>query len=277
MKRSVPKILARVFYAVFTVLFSGLLIALFCGEGQLGYRFWALIPLTVLFLVTAVLIFERCKNAEALLSKKFPWIVVFSAVGMVSVQICLGLLLRFVPAWDLDAIYSGAIRWAETGRFADDSSYFQYFPNNLGGLTLLYLAFRPLHLLGGTDYFAAAVVFNSALLTSSMLLTVWAAKTQFGVPGGMFALLLFVASLPFYVLGAVFYTDALSMFPSVTAAGWWWSFRIGDAPRWNRNALRLRSICSGCAAVLGTKKRSSCSVCWSNRSLCWKTESAAAV
>lgn len=63
--------------------------------------------------------------------------------------------LRFTPSFDLDAIYGGAIQWVETGSFSGYYDYFDWFPNNLGGLCLFYFVFK-IGRFFGTDYFAMA-------------------------------------------------------------------------------------------------------------------------
>lgn len=138
---------------------------------------------------------------------------------LLAAQIGIGLSMRYVPAWDLDAIYGGAIEWVETSTFSSYTEYFQYFPNNLGGLLFYAALFKPVQLLGGTDYFAAAVVANSVLITGTAALTVWIASKWYGASGALWALAAIGLYAPVYFMGAVFYTDTLSMiFPVAVLA-----------------------------------------------------------
>ncbi len=210
MERTASRILTRIFYAMFAAIFTVLVAALILGNvfHQWG---WSRIPLTALFLGALAWVFYLCKRYEAVLEKHYGWILTVVLTVMLILQIVIGSALRFTPAWDLDAIYSGAIQWAETGSFSSYYEYYQYFPNNLGGMALLYLFFKPAQLVGISDYFMVAVTANSVLLVGTILITSLAGKLLFGTRGGVFVLFLFVAALPFYFMGAVFYTDTLSM------------------------------------------------------------------
>lgn len=125
-----------------------------------------------------------------------------------------GFLLRFTPSFDLDAVYGGAVQWLEDGSFSDYYEYYGYFPNNLGAMTVLHLVFSLAARVGVSDFFAVGIVFNSALLTATALVTSLTCKKLRGSVGGVLALVLFALCLPFWFMGAAFYTDSLSvLFP----------------------------------------------------------------
>lgn len=125
-----------------------------------------------------------------------------------------GFLLRFTPSFDLDAVYGGAVQWIEEGSFSDYYEYYGYFPNNLGAMTILHFVFSLAALVDVTDFFAVGVVFNSALLTATALVTSLTCRRLRGSVGGVMALVLFALCLPFWFMGAAFYTDSLSvLFP----------------------------------------------------------------
>ncbi|MDD2503576.1 MAG: glycosyltransferase family 39 protein [Clostridia bacterium] len=96
-----------------------------------------------------------------------------------------------------------------------DKNYFYYFPNNFGGMTILYIAFRIASWIGFTDYYAIAM--NGLLATLAILLTILICKNLFGVNKSIWVLSLFLLSPSFYTFAPVFYTDSLSLiFPVLT-------------------------------------------------------------
>lgn len=211
MRRTASEKLFCAVTALFAFCFTVLTAMLLLCNVQQRYDIVPLTLMTAAALAGVPAVYFLCKRWERALERYYVQILCTVLAFFAAVQITAGLALRFTPAWDLDAIYGGAVQWAETGSFTKYEEYYQYFPNNLGGMTLLYLFFRPAYLLGATDYFAAAVVLNAVLLTGSALFASLAARVHFGNSGAVFILFLFAACLPFYFMGAVFYTDALSM------------------------------------------------------------------
>lgn len=118
--------------------------------------------------------------------------------------------LRFTPAFDLDAIFGGAIQWVQTGTFADYYDYFDWFPNNLGGLCFLYLLFKAFgHI--STDYFLIAALANEVLILLTYTFISLTAAKLYGKMYGVLALMISGMILPFQVMPDAFYTDSLSM------------------------------------------------------------------
>ncbi|MCM1126749.1 MAG: DUF2142 domain-containing protein [Lachnospiraceae bacterium] len=118
--------------------------------------------------------------------------------------------LRFTPIYDLDAIYGGAIQWVETGSFSNYYDYFYWFPNNLGGLCLLYFVFRIGSFLGA-DYFVMAAGANEIILLVTLALISLTTKKLWGSKCGMLAMGLSICMLPLLFMADAFYTDSLSI------------------------------------------------------------------
>ncbi len=182
------------------------------------------IPLVFMSLEIALLTlsFHMLKKHTVFIKKAYPFIIVFSISLLFILNVRLGYMLRFEPIFDLGAIYTGAKEWATTGNFLDymDPSvgynYFYYFPHNLGGMMLLFVAFKVAAFFGATDYFAVAMITNALLATATVLLVVLICKRLFGIPQSIMALVLVLLSPPFYMIAPVFYTDSLSMvFPAL--------------------------------------------------------------
>lgn len=122
-----------------------------------------------------------------------------------------GIVLRFTPAFDMDAIYGGAIQWLQEGSFTDYYEYFGYFPNNLGAMGFLYFFFRLASVFGITDFFLVGIVINSILIVAAVGVISWICKKLLGGAAGVFSLAAVLLCLPFFFMGAAFYTDSLSL------------------------------------------------------------------
>ena len=153
--------------------------------------------------------------------------------------------LRFTPSFDLDAIYGGAIQWVETGNFSDYYDYFDWFPNNLGGLCLFYLIFK-IGSFFGTDYFVMAAGINEIILLSTFALISLTAKKMWGSKSGILALLLLGCMMPLLFMTDAFYTDSLSIvFP---IGLFYLALKIEECDR--QHLIKL-CIFSGIAAAIG--------------------------
>lgn len=207
----------RIFLGVFSLIFGWIFLHSLLLNKSYGYS-----PLYSLGICAASLVFWVCLFR---LLQKFPdfWrrhsmkICLLVMAVTAGIQIAVGLYMRYVPSYDLDAIYGGGIAWAQTGDIRLNEyymAYFHMFPNNLGALSLFRCIFGICGVLGVQDYFAAAVVLNVALVQGAVFCTFRIVRRLLGHTKAVFSLLLFCIFLPFYAMGAVFYTDLLSvLFP----------------------------------------------------------------
>ncbi|MBO4962723.1 MAG: glycosyltransferase family 39 protein [Clostridia bacterium] len=149
--------------------------------------------------------------------KYFYFILGGCALTYFIVHIVVIKLLQFDPAWDLKAIYAGAIKWVETGTFDGlngsnlHNDYFYIFPNNLGGMVFLAFIFKIANLLGLHNYFWIASIFNSFLICNTIVLASLIAKNILGKKAGIVTLCCFMLMPAFYFMAPVFYTDSLSI------------------------------------------------------------------
>lgn len=207
----IEKGITGTFYVIFLFLFTFLTLGVLFGN--IGYEYNLLLLFTIVFLCatfSAAIFYLIRKYAERLVKYETILLILFLSVFFV-VQLYLGYRLRFDSAFDFAAVYRGAVQWVETGSFRDYYEYYQYFPNNLGAMTFLFVFFKAGRFFGFTNYFMLGVVLNSILLSFTMLCSYLAAKKIAGSAGGFLCLYFFLISPPFYILGAAFYTDSLSM------------------------------------------------------------------
>jgi hypothetical protein len=208
--KNISVALRRGFYALFTITFGWVLInSIF--RSQHGLNGALLLFLTAAFTALFALFFN------ALRRRPEPSSVACAAVltGFIAVTagmlLVIGLRLRYTPAFDLDAIFGGGRDWVLTGSFDRYQEYFAMFITNLGGLFLFRCVFSVYSLFGGNDFFAAALVVNIILLELMVYALYDSARRLAGCKAGLMALFILGMFLPFYTMGAVFYTDVLSM------------------------------------------------------------------
>lgn len=118
--------------------------------------------------------------------------------------------LRYIPSFDMDAIFGGAVQWIEEGSFPDYYDYYDWFPNNLGGMCVLYAFFR-IGRIFTKDYFLIAALGNEILLLLTFALISLSAKKLWGSLYGILTLVICGLFPPFLFMTDVFYTDSLSL------------------------------------------------------------------
>lgn len=206
-KERVSKAFLWIFCGVFALVFGKVLF----GDSFHNYFTVVLLLYTLLALGLILLIHRTLARHKEALTCNYRFVLIgFAAVYFIAVT-AIGFQLRFTPAWDMGAIYDGAVQWLQEGSFYDYYDYYGYFPNNLGGMTVLHGVFAIASLFGVRDFFAVGIVFNSMLITATALLvSLTCAKLMDRVMGTM-ALAFFALQLPFLFMGAAFYTDSLSL------------------------------------------------------------------
>lgn len=158
-------------------------------------------------------VFSKYKN---IIKKYYNIILAVFLVVYGIIVIVNGYLLRFTPAFDMDAIYGGAIQWLKEGSFTGYYEYYGYFPNNLGAMTILHFVFSVASVFGISDFFAVGIIFNSVIIILTVLVVSLTCRKLKGEVAGVMALVFFVLCVPFLFMGAAFYTDSLSvLFPAL--------------------------------------------------------------
>ena len=197
--------ITKIIYLVLTMLFSFMLGSVLVISGQPGIIIGVLCAVGVF-----VYIVWKSAGKTAFLDTNYKYILAGFLLVAGFYQLCKIDELRFIPAFDLDAIYGGAIAWVETGTFADYYDYFDWFPNNLGGLCFLYFIFK----IGSVvtkDYFLIAALINEILILLTYLLISLTTRKLWGSRFGVLALMISGCTLPFYYMADAFYTDSLSL------------------------------------------------------------------
>ncbi len=209
-------ICVKLFYGLFALCFGWIALGMVRG-GYYGYGAGRLLAWTIPALASVVLVWYLAGAYSAALAKAERWYGWLFPASLFAVQMVLAARLRYRPVFDVDAIFGGAVQWAETGDLGDYKEYFSYFSNNFGGLRLLYLVFRAARAVGSTDYYMAASAVNGLLCAGTVYVTGSAAARLLGPRGRAAAYALFAVSPPFWFLAPAFYTDGLSMlFPVLT-------------------------------------------------------------
>ncbi len=195
----------KFFYVFITIGYIFMLLSLIIKSGSFGMIVGSLL-IAAVFVAIVIL----GKRIDVFLERKYALcttvIIVFAAV----IQFLHIDLLRYTPAFDMEAIFNGATELIETGDFASYHSYFGYYFNNYGVMRLLYHFLRVGRLFT-KDYFLIAALFNEITILLTFLFSSLIARKLFGARFGILVLLFFVSMPPFIFMTDVFYTDSLSM------------------------------------------------------------------
>lgn len=211
------KYLCWLFYALFSLCLTLLSINVIFNNTAYPSPVVYLLPLLLLVLLFLGFCFIKLKKHEAALEKNYRIILPVFLGIMLVLQLIFGFRLQFQPAFDMGAIFDGATEWVRSGTFTSQYGYMYYFPNNLGSMAYLKFFFSIAALFGVKNFFGVGIVVNSLMSVGTMAAVSCICKKLAGYRNAVFVLLLFALSLPFYFIGAAFYTDALSMlFPALT-------------------------------------------------------------
>lgn len=156
-------------------------------------------------------IFCLLKMNEKLLERYANVGLSIFAVVFGVIQIGIGSYLRVNPMYDFSAVYHGAVEWVVKGSFSRFYDYYYYYPNNLGEMTLLMFVFQIAAKLGYHDFYFVGILVNCVLNALMVVLTFLVLKKRFSVSEAIFSLVLYAIYPPMYLLGAVFYTDEITM------------------------------------------------------------------
>ena len=210
MKAKAASFLSKIVYALLAVCLTWAVAAVFVNNFY-SYSpiILALLSSAAFLMIVSAWLFIR-KN-ETFFTKHIRLFTLGFFLFMGAIQIAMIFPLRYKPVFDVDALFGGAAEWTTTGDFTSYHVYFGMFHNNWGGLLLLRLVFGLAKLLGISNFYLVASIFNSALSLSTMYLTGSVCQKLIGVRGRVMAYFLFTISLPFYFIAPAFYTDALTM------------------------------------------------------------------
>lgn len=198
------------------IIFAVLFFALYVNIAAANSAFDCFEPLSVipLALLAAAAIFALVwlfRRGRAFLERRRRIVLGVVLLFVAAAQLYCGLKLRFTPAFDLDAVYSGGYELAMNGDLGRYTEYFAMFSNNLGGLGVFTLLFRVCRIFGITDMYAAALVMNSLFMTVTVLLLFLCAEKMLGLPEAFVCVVILLLFPSFYTFGAAFYTDTLSL------------------------------------------------------------------
>lgn len=230
--------LAALFYMVFSVSFLWLFLNVFLNNNWYGVNPLIAFFSMIFFGALLFLFFRLGRRCEDLSEKSRRSAVAAVLLLVFSVQLIFVYWLRITPAYDVDAIYQGALTWNRTGSLGKYMEYFCMFPNNLGGLFLLSAVFRAADFFRFQDYNTAACIVNSLLINCSILLVFLTCRKFFGDAAGFAALLLSALCLPLLLCSPVFYTDTLTVCLPILGYYLYLCARSAESPR-KRAALFL--------------------------------------
>ena len=180
-------------------------------DNHYGLDRLALLGSTLAALAVFVFLWILIMRSEAFLERNSRRLTALFLFFMGTCQLIIIFPLRYTPVYDVEAVFSGAAEWAETGSFERYYDYYYMFFNNFGAMLLYRVVFGAARLAGIRDHYLVASIFNGSLSLVSMYLTGSVLRRLTGVRGQFMAYCIFLCSLPFYFIAPAFYTDALSL------------------------------------------------------------------
>ena len=246
----------KAFYAAFAIAFApGIIFIFFRSRTGMSP---ILLPFITLVLAVPMLIHAwrlTGRIAPAISEKNHRRILIAFLIISAIIQFLLGNRLRFVPMWDVEALFDGGRLWAQTGTLYNHTpfhgTYLRYFAMKSvqwGGVFLFRTLFGIYEFFGGTDFHIAALAWNVVMVQAMVLAMYSAARRLKGLQGGLFVLFLLVIFIPFHFFGAVYYTDTLSLpFVAIAFAAY---LRAKDEPDLRKKALFFAAC--GLAAAVGS-------------------------
>ncbi len=193
---------------------------------------WIFYPVCVATLAGLYFLLRLLQRHETFAKRAFPFVLLGVAILLPLIQIPLGMLLEFDPRGDFGYVFYGAQAWAAEYTFmldADRAFYFYIFPNNVPLMALLSRVFQLVNQMDSDQYYLAGVIVNSLLATLSIVLCIDIVRRIAGHAAALVAALVFLLLPPYYVLGAVFYTDAMTFVYPVALL---WLYLVGRGCRW---------------------------------------------
>lgn len=246
----------KLFMCVFALLFAAVIINSVFSNAANALDFITIIGIMAAYIAAMVLIYLAVRKHSGFFERHFMLILVISVTALFAASVGAGFALRYVPKFDLAAIYTGAAKWSETGDFMNsidpscDENYFYFFPNNLGGLSLLFSMFRIASVFSVTDYYAVAMIGCSALFALSAFFAVLVCRRAFDSSVGILALFMILLFPPCYLAGATFYTDSLSVLFPVLTLYLYLRYRDSKSRKGKIALLILLGLCSAVGAYI---------------------------
>ncbi len=221
--------LQKTVFVIFALLSAMIIVSIVAFNRHPAWIFYPVCAATVAGLFFLLRFLGR---HETFAKRAFPFVLLGIAVLLPLIQIPVGMLLEFDPHSDFGNVFYGAQAWAQDYTFmldADRAFYFYNFPNNVPLMALLTGVFQWVNKLDGDQYFLAAVIVNSLLATLSIILCIDIVRRIAGHAVALVAAVVFLVLPPYYVLGAVFYTDAMTF---IYPAALLWLYLVARKCKW---------------------------------------------
>ena len=235
------------FYILFSVCFTFIVINSIFNNPS--YKIPYLVIVIPFCLAGLFVIYRGLDKFGEFTRKNYKNILIVFDAAMFITEMVFGIMLRHGVAWDIGAVNNGAAEWVETGTF---ESYYQYFygcPNNRAPMAFYYIFFKLASFFGVKDYYVVAVLIDSVMITSVMVLAslICSTLSEGAEKTGVFALILFAVSAPYWFAAAVNYTDFMSiLFPVLS----YWLYLKAKRKQGKRQILMY--ILTGLALAVGS-------------------------
>ena len=238
------------FSLLFVVVFSLIVrIVMFGGRHrplEVDHSMVLLILLADLVFIALYMLYSFISKHEDFFKKYFYHFTYGGCILMLFTNIALGFLLRHGTGGDQGEIFNNAWHLVVHGGFSN-KGYFQLYPHQIGGVTLLALYNLLGYTVGITDWFGIYVVLHGIVFTLAIFLSILICKRLFGEKQALFALLMIVCFPSMHIMTAFLYTDSFAL--PFTVFVFYCYLRIRESERISRRIGW--AVLLGIAAILG--------------------------
>lgn len=206
------KICKNIFYRIFAVSFSWLMINVLFFNPFFDYKPYIVLPLAAVWFVFMALAFRLVEKYESFINQNtIKFLAGFFALLWLTQFVVYSLCAGY-PTRDFERVFTGAYNYTITGSIQDPYlDYFYKFPNNMPLTIILQFIFRRVYKFGITNFFAVGALFNRRCISAAYLFTFLSVRNAMGTKYAAFAVILLYFCLPLQIYISIFYTDTTSM------------------------------------------------------------------
>lgn len=201
----------RYFYFIFAIIFGWLFLQVLFENLSYSYATLPVLGMIFIWSSGAALIFKIIKRAELFLSQH-PKVIALAILGIAScIQLYFAYELELQTAWDIEAVYKGAVTLAQNDNLGRFTQYFNVYPHNLGPTTFLSWIFSLFPQQDTHGYYWLGAIYNIFAINCTFFLVFLICCELKNTRSAFFALLLCLTCIPLYFYVPIFYSDTLSL------------------------------------------------------------------
>ena len=211
MKDKLFKIINYVVLFIFTWIF----INSFFRESSTFYHInpWISLISSIVMLGAWYFIYKLINKAKKITMKKEIIFLIIFFMIFIGIQILIINNFKVKPGWDFGVIFENAKNYAIYGnRHYTDYyySYFSWYPNNIMLFSIFCVIIKLGHIVGIAP-FDSCIISNVLCINIAIFILYLLIRKKFDNKKAMFAMIISLCFLPFYLYSPIFYSDTFSL------------------------------------------------------------------